>query len=172
LDSDRVGGDAGRRSVADDLGADLMAMAWNTRFKQASAARARKRGNTNEQREGDDRDRRQAELAELERLRVEAEERQQYLDDFRRRVEEQAYFEAFDPDFEINRLDDPAYQRIEQEMTADPALKAVYEEAYQRGKENGLDEIAKRKAGAEAARLQRQQQYHSSSQDRRLDDDW
>ncbi|MBU2816974.1 hypothetical protein HF282_05650, partial [Acidithiobacillus ferrooxidans] len=58
LDSDRVGGDAGRGLGADDFG-EVPLMAWNTRFKQASA---RKHGKSQNERQDVDR------KAEFERL--------------------------------------------------------------------------------------------------------
>ncbi|MCR1344150.1 hypothetical protein FE661_10800 [Acidithiobacillus ferrooxidans] len=58
LDSNRVGGDAGRGLGADDFG-EVPVMAWDTRFKQASA---RKRGKSqNDERQAD----RQAEYRQL-----------------------------------------------------------------------------------------------------------
>ena len=59
LDSDRVGGDAGRGLGSDDFG-EVPLMAWNTRFKQASA---RKHGKSPNERQDVDR------KAEFERLR-------------------------------------------------------------------------------------------------------
>jgi hypothetical protein len=120
--------------------------------------------------------RQEEERAEVERLRIEAEKRARYLDDFCRLARDAGYQDAFDPYHEVIGLDD--HQSIQRDIDADPTLRDIAEQAYQEGRKLGalhLAESTERKAAAlAAAREQRQQQqYYYSSQDRnRLDDEW